>query len=758
MRRWWLKIGAAAALVGVAAAGCALLSPRSRSFTVAERLAAIPLNGAPVAAPITIHWNAQHIPFVEAEQDTDAAFGLGLVHAHLRLGQMEIFRRIAHGRISEMGGPFAVDIDHALRILDFGRAAAEIEAALPDDTRAWLEAFVAGINHYLANVEDLPPEFSLLALEREPWTVSDVLTCGRLAGTDVNWLVWFGALALRGRPDWPDIWARLVETGSASMPSFGGGAETARLAAFLGGVGKTGSNALAVAAERSATGAAILASDPHLGIFLPNTWLVAGIRSPSRHAVGLMAPGLPVFAIGRNPWIAWGGTNMRAASSDLVDLSGLPGSAFRTRTERISTRLWFDETVTLRDTEWGPVLSDAPQLGGDGGPTFALRWTGHRASDEITAMLKVSVARNFAEFKAAFEGFAVPGQNMLYAGADGRIGQVSAAVLPARSGAPEDILVARATADAHWAASVGSRELPSVEAPAQGFLASANNRPAPGRIPVGYFFSPNDRMMRMTAELESRAKVSIADVMALQRDTLMPSSVALRDLYLGLLERSGVDLSGRARKDLIALLRGWDGRYDAEAPGPVAFEVFHGSFVPAFYEDLLGDAAAATAYAGFGRVRSLIVADLERADPGTLEPALEGALDAAVDASSSYPRWGDMHRLVLRHPLSFVPLIGGRFVFDDIPAGGGVQTLMKTAHDAATGRHQVNYGSNARFLADLGDPDRSHVVLLGGQDGWLRSESFLDQLPLWRRGDYVTLPLRMETVRARFPYKTRIGG
>lgn len=743
-------------LAGAGIAGCAVLTPLPRQSSVAQRLAAIPLDGAPVKGRLTIHWNEHQVPFVEAEHDSDAAFGLGLVHAHLRLGQMEIFRRISQGRISEMGGPLATDIDHALRILDFGRAVAEIEADLPDETRAWLEGFVAGINHYQGNVAELPAEFSILGMRREPWTVRDVLICGRLAGTDVNWLVWFGALKLRNRPDWHQIWARLVETGTASVPSFEGSKDLAALGGLLAGIGKNGSNALAIAPARSETGAAIMASDPHLGISIPNLWFIAGVKSPGYHAVGLMAPALPIFAIGRNPWIAWGGTNMRAASSDLVDLSGLPASAIRARTERISVRWWLDQEITVRETDWGPVLSDAPQLNKDSGSGFALRWAGHLPSDEITAMMRVSAARDFAAFKSAFETFAVSGQNMLYADNDGNIGQVMAVSLPKRRGAPGDILTDRGTSDTDWTTMAGVRDLPSIENPETGYLVSANNRPARSTVPLGYFFSPDDRIIRMTGILNEHGRVSIDDVKAIQRDTYMTSSVTLRDLYLGLVEEQAIDTGGAARAEIVRTLRAWDGRYDADSRGAVAFEAFHNAFLPAFYETLLG-ADGAASYARFGRIRSLIVQDLARADRASLPALLNDAFDATAKAVRDYPTWGDMHRLVLRHPLSFVPLIGGRFEFGEFGAGGGVQTLMKTAHNTTTARHTVNYGSNARFVSDLRDPDRNYFTLLGGQDGWFNSEAFLDQVPLWQEGRYIDVPLKIETIRATFTHKTRLG-
>ena len=197
-------------------------------------------------------------------------------------------------------------------------------AAMPTSSRRWLKRFVDGINNYQEQMRDAPTEYRILAIQPEPWSPEDVLTFGRLAGTDVNWLVWFNLLRLRARPDWPQIWARLVGTGGGAPPGPTANEDMAGLGALLSQVSRSGSNSLAIAPSRTSTGAAIIASDPHLGLSLPNTWLIIGLKSPSYHVVGLMVPGLPVFAIGRNPWIAWGGTNMRASASDLIDVSGLP--------------------------------------------------------------------------------------------------------------------------------------------------------------------------------------------------------------------------------------------------------------------------------------------------------------------------------------------------------------------------------------------------------------------------------------------------
>jgi penicillin amidase len=739
-------------------AGCALITSLPRPTTLAERLAAFPTRGLPLEGRVVVYWNDRQVPFIEAETDADAAFALGLVHAHLRLGQMEILRRIARGRIAEMGGPLATDIDHGLRILNFARAVDEIEKNLSEEARVWLENFVSGVNHYQGAVAELPHEYAVLGLDLEPWTVGDVLTIGRLAGSDVNWLVWGGIMALRQRPDWPELWARLVANGSASLPSFDAKAGLAVLGDIVAGLGRSGSNSMAIGPARTATGAAIMANDPHLGIMVPNTWLIVGVKSPSHHAVGLMGPGLPVFAIGRNPSIAWGGTNMRAAASELLDISGLGADEVTERRERIAVRWWFDREVTVRETRYGPVISDAPLFDGLELPDFALLWTGHQASDEVGAMLAVARARSFAEFRDAFATFAVPGQNMLYADEQGNIGQVMAVRLPVRDGPPPaDIILDPAEREPLWAVLRGAGELPVSVNPERGFLVSANNRPADTDIQIGYFFSPDDRVERMAELLAAGTPLSVEDVMHIQRDVFMPSSVALREVLVAKIGETGLAAEASpAQRAALARIAGWDGHYRLDSLGAVAFERFRDAFTGRFYASAYGETDW-QAFANVGRIKSLMIEDIEAADLEALRAPLRAGLERAAAGLDSFAGWGDMHRLRLAHPLANVPLIGGRYRFAEIPVAGSTDTIMKTAHRTTSERHSVRYGSNARHVSDMSDMDRNFFVLLGGQDGWFNSTTFLDQVPLWLAGEYIEVPLRIETVRATFAHRLELS-
>ena len=525
---------------------------------------------------------------------------------------------------------------------------------------------------------------------------------------------------------------------------------------ILAGLSRSGSNSLAIAPGRTRTGAAILANDPHLGLNVPNTWLLAGVKSPSYHAVGLMLPGLPLFAIGRNPWIAWGGTNMRASASDLIDVSALPEAEKSALTSSIRVRWWPDQEVTVRRTRFGPILSDAPQLQDLRLADLSLRWAGHLPSDEVTAMLHVARARTFDEFRSAFASFAVPGQNMLYADAEGNIGQVMAVRVPDRSEVPEDLIVDASTGERLWERLRDATNLPAMVNPDSGFIASANNKPQNGDAAVGFFFSPDDRVRRMAALIEQAGTVDIDQVKAMQRDVHAHSSAALNEVLVRKLRHTGVadQATGEARRTF-ELMAGWDGEYRVDAQAPVAFELFRFHFTKQFYEAAFG-ATDWAAFAGVGRIKALLIEDIERTDPAALAPSLRRSIEQAAQGIREFPTWGDMHRLALRHPLALLPVVGRRFEFADYPIGGSSKSLMKTAHPMTDRRHRAGYGANARHISDLSDMDRNWFVLLGGQDGWLNSSSFLDQVPLWLDGNYIEMPLRIETVRARFRHVTEL--
>jgi penicillin G amidase len=700
-----------------------------------QRLAMFPMAGAPVARPVSIWWDEHQVPFIETETDEDLAVALGMVHAHLRLAQMEVMRRIAQGRLAELVGRRALTIDRFVKTFDIGRAVPQILAAMPPSTLTWLHGFARGINHVL-DCTKLPRELTLLGIERQHWTPADIVLLGRLISADVNWLVWARIFRLRKRSDWPQLWRDFCSADILSLRSDNSGNISDLLA---GSAIRTGSNSFAVAGFRSDSGSALIASDPHLSITLPNSWLLAGVKSPSHHAVGMMVPGIPFFGIGRNPWIAWGGTSLHAASSDLVSVP--EGTTLHVREERIKVLGGRDVIVRIKESPWGPVISDLPAFSGP--DTVALRWMGHEPSDEFTAMLRAGTAQNWQEFREAMASYSVPGLEFVFAASSGDIGWLTAVKLPNRTKQiPPDIL---SSPDDGWGRPVTTESLPSDFNPVQGFVASANAR-IPELLPViGYHFSPPVRMERLATLLGTSPTFSAKNLMQFQADVHCTEAMAERDMFCDWLEKI------QEQHGIRALLQNWNGNYDADSRAALALE----TMLVSLAEDLVPHHMREAWEASWGG-RSLIRRAIATAPTEKRNQALARAVSAAARNIQSAD-WGTRHRLVLQHPLGMVPVIGARYRMFDLPAPGSSETLMKTAHGLTSNRHRASYGSISRHVSDLANPDANYFALLGGQDGWIGSSTFADQVELWRRNEYIQLPLRLETVRSTFQHRMVLG-
>jgi penicillin amidase len=716
--------------------------------TIGERLADLPVRDLPLERPVTVRWNDHQLPFIEAGSDTDLAVALGAVHMHLRAAQIEVLRLLATGRVAEIIGPLGVDIDRQIRSLGAGDAAPAIIAGLPDASRAWIEGFLAGFNHHQRHAARAP-ELAMLGIEPDPWTLVDFFTLARLFSADLSWPVQRRLLALRGRIDkfaWRALWPVILRGGAPDLPPvIESGTERAIAAAT-----RSGSNAAAIAGERTRHGAPIVSGDPHLGIQMPNAWLAVSLAAPGLSAAGLMLPGMPFLALGRNRDIAWGGTSLHAASTDFVDLSGLPPDAITTTTEQIRVRGFPSRTITRRHSPYGPVVSDG--LFRSRTPV-AFKWMGHRPSDELTAMLGLLRARDRTDFLKTLNDFGVPGQTMVYAGPDG-IGRQTAAHMPARqASAPEDIVVMPTVVDRDWRTIVKGGALFGEWNPDEGFIASANERlsgPAPRHVPLGYFFAADERISRIRALLApdgewAGRKIDAGDMAALFQDHRQPNAAHTRDLLLAHMPPARTARTTEFRD----VLQTWDAGYGAASRGALAFELLLGETA----RRLLGRdrlAALETVWT----TRALVTAELARHAGAALARAVAASLPVVVRRFRHIGHWGRAHRHRPQHPFAALPGLGRRFRLPAFDGDGGNDTLNKTGHPLLRGRHIISFGATARYVFDLRDIDANEVVLFGGQDGWLGSDNYADQIPLWRAGRAMSLPLRPETAQAEFRHVT----
>lgn len=742
-----LLLAAASGLLVGFLAGCFASPPAVNTVPSISRLDAVPTAAAPLHQPVSIYWDPHQIPFIDAQDDRDVPFAIGLVHAHLRMGQMEMFRRVAQGRIAESAGPIgpAVAIDHALRAIDFPKAAAAIEASLRPDTKAWLTRYVEGVNFYRAHAPERPVETDVLGIDDEPWTIRDVIITGRLAAIDITWGAFYSYLNLHKEKGFDDFWKRSLEFAGEATPSFGGDGPVSMLA----GIGKTGSNCFAVAGWKTESGKPILASDPHVGFNLPSLWCYVGYQSPSYHVSGLTIGGLPFVMLGRNRDIAWGGTNMQGISSSLVDVSHVAPSQITERTVTIRRRWWVDAERTIRETPYGPIVTEIGPLDGTSDTPLALKWRGHEASDEFSPLLDVSKASTWEDFRHAFAPWAVSGQNFLYADRFGNIGQLAAFEFHPGAARAARVPIANPSNPQHaWDESIASTGLPSSYNPRDGILVSTNNTPFKSDPPVLLAGNANDRHDRITDLLTAnRGKIDAARAGEIQRDVY---SAAAYRLARALVAKAD-DL--KIESPLIADLRDWDGRYTVDSRGALVLQVLAFRLTGTGYTDRYSPKVV-EALRGAASMTSLVTQDVES---GSLDAAIPRAFDAAKSDAGEELVWGDIHKLKLSHWIGSAPVIGGGYRYDEFAVPGSSTTVFKSAAGTTNRKHTASYGANARHIVDLSDPDSTQFVMLGGQDGWVGSANFMDMVPAWRDGRMVRVPMTLPAVKAAAARVTTIS-
>lgn len=737
-----------APVIAVAVTGCIISPPRADSIAMEDRLRAFPTEGLPLQGEASVYWNEYQVPFIHASSDDDVPLLMGIVHAHLRLGQMELLRRFSQGRVSETAGPVTVGLDHTLRALDFGRAVDQIEEQMPEETRRWVERYVEGINLYRERLGRRPAEFRAMGLTLdEPWTVEDVLTVGRLASADVNWARFFSMAQIRDEREYEEIHERLRGFHDRGRPSFGPDEPTPLSGIFERG--RTGSNSIAVSSRLTESGSAMIANDPHVGMQLPPLWVVVGYRSPSHAAVGFMIPSLPVVLLGRNDHIAWGGTNMIGLNSAFYDVSDAEGIERSERTERIGVRFWRDQEVKISETSIGPLISDTPLLEDLALPDVALKWRGHEPSDELTAFLRVTRASDWESFRSAFSTYAVSGQNFLYADKDGNIGQLLAMEFAPAAGedAIETLFADPVDIEERWQIRVPSTELPTAFNPDTGFLVSTNNTPTRLSPPVSVTGNSDDRQVRISHLLENGGTVTVDRLGEIQMDVYSEASRRAARAMVSRASRLERVVQEPERRRLIDAIDEWDGKYEADSRGAVAYQLLAHALITRHYREQHSPAIARFV------LRSTAAHDLleEDLDSGALSD--EHLAEAVHEAAGKFRDgrvWGDMHTVRLAHPLGRIPILGSGYNFGEVPVGGSATTVKKTSHSISDSPSPATFGVNARHISDLADLDSNHFVLLGGQDGWLGSKNFLDQVPLWREGRTIRVPLRQETVEAEF--------
>jgi penicillin amidase len=542
--------------------------------------------------PVEVLTDRYGVPHIYARNEDDLYFAQGYIHAQERLWQMELNRRTASGRLSEIFGEIAVATDRFSRRLGMHRAAAAEVPRLSEQNKRTLDAYARGVNAYIEqNKYKLPIEFSLLRFKPAAWQITDSILWAKMMGWSLcgNWeteIIRARIIATLGAkraaklesgydPKHPLIIPPGVEYRGVNL----GMLEQYEQIKQLTGFGMLGaSNNWVVDGTMTTTGSPILCNDPHLGQTAPSIWYECHLVAGDIDVIGASFPGTPGVIIGHNQHIAWGITN---AVSDVQDLYIEKFNPQNPHQYEYQGK-WEEAQVILEEikvrgaktplieevrvTRHGPILTSISLSGKDNLPgkngnnhasaelPLALRWPGLEQCHIISAVQKMNQATNWEEFRDALRDWDVPPQNLIYGDKEGNIGYVMAGAIPIRAQGQALLPSPGWTGEYEWTGFIPFDELPQTYNPQQHFIVTANNRVVDDDYP---YYITNEwlngyRAQRIRDLLTSKGKLAPTDMALIQGDQYALPAVEIVPHILSL------QTSAPLEKAALDVLRTWN--------------------------------------------------------------------------------------------------------------------------------------------------------------------------------------------------------
>ncbi len=734
------------------------------------------------------------VPHIYASNLRDLFFAVGYAQAQDRLWQMDFNRRLASGRLAEVLGEPALEIDRMTRRIGFRRAA-ELDARTAlDEERVVLESFAAGVNAYIERCK-LPLEFSILRYRPDPWKPADTLSFGRFLGWTLagNWdseLVrsWtierYGAKVMAEfEPVYPEGAPLIVPPGteaSGVRPDLSRDFE--QVEEIVGLIGQGLSNNWAVDGQKSATGKPLLAGDPHLPLSIPGIWWELHIDSPQLKAAGVGVPSMPGVFMGHNGRIAWAMTAAVCDGDDFFVERVNPDDSAQYQREG----KWVDgevihEEIKVRGrkehvvedvliTKHGPVVSPAIQ----GEPrTLALSTVATQPSRQVQAQVSLMAAQNWDGFREALRLWPFPSLNFAYADVDGNIGYQLAGLVPARGKGQGVVPQPGWDPEYDWTGFLPFDELPHAYNPPTHWVASANNKIVDEDYP--HFLSANwadsFRQARIIEMLEAKEKLGVNDFKQMQADQ---TSIPARDLVPVMLQLEPKDAWAQRA---LTFIKTWDMRVTSDSAAACIYEAFFANLVRKATEEKLGNWADFLMGRGihpirrngmFFNVAHGWLMDKMKGQPDwfqgrTWMEVMEEALVAAVtelreklgDEVSAW-QWGRLHKQQFKHPLGEVRGLDRVFNRGPVPVGGDANTVWQAAYTPYHGYDLNSFSASWRQIIDLADFNRSQAVLPSGESGHPGSRHYSDMLPLWKKVEYHPMPWDRAEVEAHAEGRTEL--
>ncbi|MCH7401701.1 penicillin acylase family protein [Belliella kenyensis] len=731
------------------------------------------------------------IPHIYAANEEDLYRVQGYVTAQHRLWQMDFQTLAAAGRIAEIVGPVAIDLDRTTRRKGLPFAAEQgISYLQKEDPEIYLflEAYAEGVNAYISQLTEasLPLEYKILNYKPEPWSpyksllllkyMADMLVGDRdLEYTNLRAMLGKD-LFERLYPLFPEendpviesdrVWdfepLPIDEPEELHYPS-----DSILLKALPQPTPGTGSNNWAVSGKKTASGNPILANDPHLSMNLPSLWYAMQLSTPDFSVKGATLPGALGVISGFNENIAWGVTNATRDTRDWYAIT------FKNpdRSEYLYNDQWVNSNIRIEEikikgqaslldtviyTHHGPVVYDR-SFGAERKDTnYALKWTAHLPSIEQRTFLMLNKGKNHADYLQALDHYTSPAQNFVFASREGDIAMKVQGRFPLKWHGQGMFFMDGNDPQMEWLGYVPNEHNASSLNPQRGFVSSANQHPVTDAYPYFVFDHSFEhyRNRRLNQRLEEMEQITIQDMMRLQFDNYHLLAAEAAPVMMKLL--SADESFQRKNEDKYwDQLAQWDFYTNPSQSAPTIFHLWWRYLYKSIWKNL-DESGVPIVYPNYYQTVALITQDANdtifdirgTAKRESVNDHLKVSYDSMVvqvekliKTKGDYS-WGTFKNTSVKH---LVPNFEA-FSYHNIQTGGGAGILNATSE-----RH----GASWRMVVEMADQPIAHGIYPGGQSGNPGSKFYDTFLNTWANGAYVDFGLNQPDIFRNPLFTTR---
>jgi penicillin amidase len=741
-----------------------------------------------ISATTEVYFDENGIPHIFAENNLDAMRALGYVHAQDRLFQMELIRRIAPGRLSEIFGADVLEADKFFVSLGIDENSAEIVQNIDTQSPYYQEAmaYLDGVNQYVKDGKT-PLEFRVLGLKKTEFTLQDVfnvygyMSFSFAMADKTDPLV--TALAEKLGMDYVtqmgtniDPKTQLIKTNHGTM-AVAMAQKVAALENLLPLPQFIGSNSWVLSPEKTQNGKVIFENDPHIGYSQPATWYQAHIKTSETEIYGFYLALNPFPLLGHNRHLAYGLTMFENDDIDLYVeevnpnnpdeyLVGETYRKFITKTYQINVKDAEPVEVNVKNTHRGPVINEVLNQVKTKAPV-SMYWVYMQRPNRLLEITHIiSRAENLAEFQQAPPLLHAPGLNVMYGDEAGNVAWWASGHLYSRKGSPSTKMLLDGTlADNDSITYHPFSENPQALNPTWNYVYSCNNQPdsvVSGRYIPGYYL-PQDRGQRVVKLLEAKDKWTQEEVMNMTMDNTSPIYKELNQIVVKNLANTSLN---EVEKNAYNIMQNWNGVADENSVGMTLFNQFAYEYYKAALMDEMGEDIfyqILNTHLGKRMLEPLVrgaypiwIDDITTVNQTeTIKDiqtiAFKNTVSKLTKKLGTNPKtwtWGKVHTVEHQHPFGQIPALRKYFNVGPYPISGTNEVLNNQLFDLNdTPEMPVKGGPSTRRVIDFSNVENAQTILPTGNSGNVLSPYYKDQAEKFNKGEFVPMLLNEETIK-----------